>query len=171
MVYRIYGIATGKAGFPEYWPWRCRPDAGGGGLVNRLMKSWLTVTGKRNNQYCDRLRICALHSGWPRYFCGRHGHRRRDSGAVECGAYSAGYRRCDRGGCRSCCTGSPRRVVSGAMILAFKPFKMGDVVRYVDNDITGTIEEITPHHAGSHVSRTSAHYPKQQDEQCHHRER
>ena len=28
-------------------------------------------------------------------------------------------------------------VVSGVMILAFKPFKMGDVVRYVDNDITG----------------------------------
>ena len=37
-------------------------------------------------------------------------------------------------------------VVSGMMILAFKPFKMGDVVRYVDNDITGTVEEITLHH-------------------------
>ena len=37
-------------------------------------------------------------------------------------------------------------VVSGVMILAFKPFKMGDVVRYVDNDITGCVEEITLHH-------------------------
>ena len=37
-------------------------------------------------------------------------------------------------------------VVSGMMILAFKPFKMGDVVRYVDNDIVGTVEEITLHH-------------------------
>ena len=32
------------------------------------------------------------------------------------------------------------------MILLFKPFKMGDVVRYVDSDITGTVEEITLHH-------------------------
>ena len=31
-------------------------------------------------------------------------------------------------------------VVSGMMILLFKPFKMGDVVRYVDSDITGTVE-------------------------------
>ena len=31
-------------------------------------------------------------------------------------------------------------VVSGVMILLFKPFKMGDVVRYVDSDITGTVE-------------------------------
>lgn len=37
-------------------------------------------------------------------------------------------------------------VVSGVMILAFKPFKMGDVVRYVDNNISGVIEEITLHH-------------------------
>ena len=37
-------------------------------------------------------------------------------------------------------------VVSGVMILLFKPFKMGDVVRYVDSDITGTVEEITLHH-------------------------
>ena len=37
-------------------------------------------------------------------------------------------------------------VVSGVMILMFKPFKMGDVVRYVDSDITGTVEEITLHH-------------------------
>ena len=32
------------------------------------------------------------------------------------------------------------------MILAFKPFRMGDVVRYIDNDISGVIEEITLHH-------------------------
>lgn len=37
-------------------------------------------------------------------------------------------------------------VVSGMMILAFKPFRMGDVVRYVDNDISGIVEEITLHH-------------------------
>ncbi len=37
-------------------------------------------------------------------------------------------------------------VVSGMMILAFKPFRMGDVVRYIDNDISGVIEEITLHH-------------------------
>lgn len=37
-------------------------------------------------------------------------------------------------------------VVSGLMILAFKPFQMGDVVRYIDNDISGVIEEITLHH-------------------------
>ena len=37
-------------------------------------------------------------------------------------------------------------VVSGLMILFFKPFKMGDFVRYVDSDITGTVEEITLHH-------------------------
>lgn len=37
-------------------------------------------------------------------------------------------------------------VVSGMMILAFKPFVIGDVVRYLDNDISGVIEEITLHH-------------------------
>ena len=37
-------------------------------------------------------------------------------------------------------------VVSGMMILAFKPFVIGDVVRYIDNDISGVIEEITLHH-------------------------
>ena len=62
-----------------------------------------------------RLRICALHSGCCGVLCGRHGHRRRDSGAVECGAYSAGYRRCDRGGCRSCSTTC--RVLCGETIV------------------------------------------------------
>lgn len=37
-------------------------------------------------------------------------------------------------------------MVSGVMILAFKPFQLGDVVRYVDNDISGVVEEITVHH-------------------------
>ncbi|MGE4549184.1 MAG: mechanosensitive ion channel family protein [Intestinibacillus sp.] len=37
-------------------------------------------------------------------------------------------------------------MVSGIMILAFKPFQLGNVVRYVDNDISGVIEEITVHH-------------------------
>lgn len=63
-------------------------------------------------------------------------------------------------------------VVSGVMILAFKPFKMGDVVRYVDNDITGCVEEITLHHtAGPHVREQARYHPKQQGEQCYHRER
>lgn len=37
-------------------------------------------------------------------------------------------------------------MVSGLMILAFKPFVIGDVVRCVDNDISGVVEEITLHH-------------------------
>ncbi|MCB6366747.1 mechanosensitive ion channel family protein [Intestinibacillus massiliensis] len=37
-------------------------------------------------------------------------------------------------------------MVSGIMILVFKPFTLGDVVRYVDNDISGVVEEITVHH-------------------------
>ncbi len=37
-------------------------------------------------------------------------------------------------------------MVSGLMLLAFKPFNLGDVVRYVDNDISGVIDEITVHH-------------------------
>ena len=37
-------------------------------------------------------------------------------------------------------------IVSGMMILAFKPFVIGDVVRCVDNDISGVVEEITLHH-------------------------
>lgn len=37
-------------------------------------------------------------------------------------------------------------VVSGMMILAFKPFQLGDVVRYLDGDVSGVIEEITLHH-------------------------
>lgn len=37
-------------------------------------------------------------------------------------------------------------MVSGIMILAFKPFVLGDVVRYVENDISGVVEEITIHH-------------------------
>lgn len=37
-------------------------------------------------------------------------------------------------------------VVSGLMILAFKPFVIGDVVRYLDLDISGVVDEITLHH-------------------------
>ena len=37
-------------------------------------------------------------------------------------------------------------MVSGTMILVFKPFVIGDVVRYIDGDISGVIEEITLHH-------------------------
>ncbi|WP_281692554.1 mechanosensitive ion channel family protein [Agathobaculum desmolans] len=37
-------------------------------------------------------------------------------------------------------------VVSGLMILAFKPFVIGDVVRCVDTNISGVIEEITLRH-------------------------
>jgi small-conductance mechanosensitive channel len=37
-------------------------------------------------------------------------------------------------------------VAGGVMILAFKPFAIGDFVRYVDKDISGTIEEISLRH-------------------------
>ena len=37
-------------------------------------------------------------------------------------------------------------MVSGMMILVFKPFVIGDVVRYIDGDISGVVEEITLHH-------------------------
>lgn len=37
-------------------------------------------------------------------------------------------------------------MVSGLMILAFQPFRLGDVVRYVDNNISGVVDEITVHH-------------------------
>ena len=48
-------------------------------------------------------------------------------------------------------------VVSGVMILLFKPFKMGDVVRYVDSDITGySRRDHAASHRRAHSSRTSA---------------
>ena len=47
-------------------------------------------------------------------------------------------------------------VVSGVMILAFKPFKMGDVVRYVDNDITAALRRSRCTILQSARSRTSA---------------
>ena len=37
-------------------------------------------------------------------------------------------------------------IVSGAMLLMFRPFKVGDTVRYLSNDITGVIEEIGLRH-------------------------
>lgn len=37
-------------------------------------------------------------------------------------------------------------LVSGALIGVFKPFRVGDTIRYLDQDITGTVEEITLRH-------------------------
>lgn len=37
-------------------------------------------------------------------------------------------------------------IASGFLITVFKPFKVGDVVRYVDKDITGVVEEISLRH-------------------------
>lgn len=37
-------------------------------------------------------------------------------------------------------------LAAGVMILLFKPFVLGDVIRYVDSNITGTVEEITLRH-------------------------
>lgn len=51
------------------------------GLVNRLMKKLVDPSPENEQQYCDRLRICALYSGCCGVLCGRPGHRRRDSGA------------------------------------------------------------------------------------------
>lgn len=41
---------------------------------------------------------------------------------------------------------SAGNLVSGVLISLFKPFRVGDIVRYLDKDITGTIEEITMRH-------------------------
>lgn len=37
-------------------------------------------------------------------------------------------------------------LVSGMLIALFKPFRVGDMVRYLDQDITGRVEEITLRH-------------------------
>lgn len=37
-------------------------------------------------------------------------------------------------------------LVSGIMILLFKPFKIGDIIRYVDKDVSGVVEEIALRH-------------------------
>ena len=37
-------------------------------------------------------------------------------------------------------------IVSGVLIIAFKPFKIGDVIRYLDKDVSGVVEEITLRH-------------------------
>lgn len=37
-------------------------------------------------------------------------------------------------------------IVSGAMLLMFRPFKVGDTVRYLTNDVTGVIQEIGLRH-------------------------
>ena len=37
-------------------------------------------------------------------------------------------------------------IVSGVMLLMFRPFKVGDTIRYLSNDVTGVIEEIGLRH-------------------------
>lgn len=37
-------------------------------------------------------------------------------------------------------------LISGIMILIFKPFKIGDIIRYLDKDVSGVVEEITLRH-------------------------
>lgn len=37
-------------------------------------------------------------------------------------------------------------IVSGVLIIASQPFKIGDVIRYVDKNITGVVEEMTLRH-------------------------
>lgn len=37
-------------------------------------------------------------------------------------------------------------LISGVLMSIFKPFQVGDLVRYLDKDITGTVEEITLRH-------------------------
>ncbi|MDD4715326.1 MAG: mechanosensitive ion channel family protein [Oscillospiraceae bacterium] len=41
---------------------------------------------------------------------------------------------------------SAGNLVSGVLIGLFKPFRVGDLVRYLDEDVTGVIEEITIRH-------------------------
>lgn len=41
---------------------------------------------------------------------------------------------------------SAGNLVSGVLIGLFKPFRVGDLVRYLDQDITGVVEEITIRH-------------------------
>lgn len=142
------------------------------GLVNRLMKKLVDRHRKTNSSIATVLGFVRYIAVAAVYFAG---------GMVIVGAIpvlsSAVRTLLATGGVIAVVAGLAAQealgsVVSGMMILAFKPFKMGDVVRYVDNDITGTVEEITLHHtAGPHVREQARHHPKQQDEQCHHRER
>ena len=103
------------------------------GLVNRLMKKLVDRHRKTNSSIATVLGFVRYIAVAAVYFAG---------GMVIVGAIpvlSSAVR-------TLLATGGVIAVVSGVMILAFKPFKMGDVVRYVDNDITGCVEEITLHH-------------------------
>ena len=108
------------------------------GLVNRLMKKLVDRHRKTNSSIATVLGFVRYIAVAAVYFAG---------GMVIVGAIPV----LATGGVIAVVAGLAAQealgsVVSGVMILAFKPFKMGDVVRYVDNDITGCVEEITLHH-------------------------
>ena len=116
------------------------------GLVNRLMKKLVDRHRKTNSSIATVLGFVRYIAVAAVYFAG---------GMVIVGAIpvlsSAVRTLLATGGVIAVVAGLAAQealgsVVSGMMILAFKPFKMGDVVRYVDNDITGCVEEITLHH-------------------------
>lgn len=116
------------------------------GLVNRLMKKLVDRHRKTNSSIATVLGFVRYIAVVAVYFAG---------GMVIVGAIpvlsSAVRTLLATGGVIAVVAGLAAQealgsVVSGVMILAFKPFKMGDVVRYVDNDITGCVEEITLHH-------------------------
>ena len=116
------------------------------GLVNRLMKKLVDRHRKTNSSIATVLGFVRYIAVAAVYFAG---------GMVIVGAIpvlsSAVRTLLAPGGVIAVVAGLAAQealgsVVSGVMILAFKPFKMGDVVRYVDNDITGCVEEITLHH-------------------------
>ena len=116
------------------------------GLVNRLMKKLVDRHRKTNSSIATVLGFVRYIAVAAVYFAG---------GMVIVGAIpvlsSAVRTLLATGGVIAVVAGLAAQealgsVVSGVMILAFKPFKMGDVVRYVDNDITGCVEEITLHH-------------------------
>ena len=96
------------------------------GLVNRLMKKLVDRHRKTNSSIATVLGFVRYIAVAAVYFAG---------GMVIVGAIPV-----------LSSAVSTLLATSGVMILAFKPFKMGDVVRYVDNDITGCVEEITLHH-------------------------
>lgn len=60
------------------------------GLVNRLMKKLVDRHRKTNSSIATVLGFVRYIAVAAVYFAGGMGHRRCDSGAVECGAYSAG---------------------------------------------------------------------------------
>lgn len=116
------------------------------GLVNRLMKKLVDRHRKTNSSIATVLGFVRYIAVAAVYFAG---------GMVIVNAIpllsSAVHTLLTAGGVIAVVAGLAAQealgsVVSGVMILFFKPFKMGDFVRYVDSDITGTVEEITLHH-------------------------